>query len=125
MTDVALPAGIHRHYKGHHYLVLGLAHDANADDLYTGDEAHGVGGAGDPPTPLGEREVVVYVPLELDGAHTGARMAVRTLEDFRAVVCALPECDRYGQPIGPHPDGCALNGHATHRFRFVGERWNG
>lgn len=118
-------AGIYRHYKGHHYLVLGLAHDANADDLYVGDEAHGVGGAGDPPRPLGEREVVVYVPLELHGAQTGARMAVRTLEDWQAVVCAHLMCPRYGEPVGPHPDPCVLGRHAVRRFVFVGERWNG
>lgn len=116
-------AGIYRHYKGQHYLVLGLAHDANADTLGEDvDWSDHVGPAR--VCPLEEREVVVYVPLEFDGAHAGASMAVRTLEDWNAVVCALPGCPRYGDRIGPHPDQCALRGHAVHRFRFVGERWS-
>lgn len=49
--------GLYRHYKGHLYLPLGVAHDANYED----------------------RAVVVYVPLQLDGAHEGPRLAVRTL----------------------------------------------
>lgn len=53
-------SGIYQHYKGPLYLVLGIAHDAN-------DEG---------------REVVVYVPLELNQAHRGPRMAVRTVADF-------------------------------------------
>lgn len=59
-----LPAGVYRHYKGPLYLLLGYGHDAN-------DEA---------------RTVVVYVGLELDGAKSGARLAVRTAEDFLAIV---------------------------------------
>lgn len=59
-----LRAGVYRHYKGHHYLVLGYAHDANHEG----------------------RSVVVYVGLELDGARHGERMAVRTVEDFFALV---------------------------------------
>jgi hypothetical protein len=59
-----LNAGIYRHYKGHSYLVLGHARDAN-------DES---------------RTVVVYVGLDLDGAKNGYRMSVRTVEDFWAVV---------------------------------------
>jgi len=57
-------AGIYKHYKGHHYLVLGLAHDAN-------DEA---------------RIVVVYIGLELAGAKPGPRLSVRSYEDFYAWV---------------------------------------
>lgn len=49
--------GVYRHYKGPLYQVLGLAHDAN-------DET---------------RTCVVYMPLQLDGAHEGPRIAVRTL----------------------------------------------
>lgn len=52
-------AGTYRHWKGPHYLVLGLGHDAND--------------AG--------RTTVVYVPLyRVDGPP----FAVRTLEDFTA-----------------------------------------
>jgi hypothetical protein len=62
---VTLPAGVYRHYKAdRHYLVLGLAHDANDDD----------------------RTAVVYVPLYVDAAEPGPRLAVRTLEDFTAWV---------------------------------------
>jgi hypothetical protein len=60
-----LPAGVYRHYKAdRHYLVLGLAHDANDDD----------------------RTAVVYVPLYVDPAEPGPRLAVRTLADFTAWV---------------------------------------
>ena len=60
-----LPAGVYRHYKAdRHYLVLGLAHDANDD----------------------ARTAVVYVPLYVDAAEPGPRLAVRTLEDFVAWV---------------------------------------
>ncbi len=64
MTDTVL-AGIYRHYKAERfYLVLGLGHDANDDD----------------------RTVVIYVPLYVDAAEPGPRLAVRTLEDFTAWV---------------------------------------
>lgn len=60
-----VPAGVYRHYKAdRHYLVLGRGHDAN-------DEA---------------RTVVVYVPLYVDAAEPGPRLAVRTVEDFLAWV---------------------------------------
>lgn len=79
-----LPAGVYRHYKGPLYLVLGLAHDANADVL--GSEIH-IGRGHEPEVwPLGERKCVVYVGLQLDAAHEGPRLAVRTLEDFFARV---------------------------------------
>lgn len=55
-----LQMGVYRHYKGPLYQVLGLAHDAN-----------------DP-----NRTCVVYFGLQLDGAHLGPRLAVRSLEDF-------------------------------------------
>jgi hypothetical protein len=81
--------GIYRHYKGPLYQVLGIAHDANADTLFDSDDA-GVGTVGNHDVhyrrtrgrAMGERTVVVYIPLQLDGAHLGPRMAVRTLEDF-------------------------------------------
>jgi len=62
---VELPSGVYRHYKAErYYLVLGLGHDAN-----------------DP-----ERTVVVYVPLYVDPAQTGPRLAVRSVDDFTAWV---------------------------------------
>jgi hypothetical protein len=51
-----LPAGVYQHHKGPLYLVLGYGHDANYPD----------------------RDVVVYVGLQLDEAKTGPRLAVRT-----------------------------------------------
>lgn len=57
-------AGIYRHYKGPLYLVIGLGHDANYEF----------------------RATVIYIGLELDNAKTGPRMAVRTYEDFYALV---------------------------------------
>lgn len=59
-----LRAGVYRHYKGPHYLVLGYGHDANQEG----------------------RNVVIYVGLELDGAKQGARLAARDVADFFAVV---------------------------------------
>ncbi len=56
--DVA--AGVYRHWKGQHYLLLGLAHDAD----------------------IPERTVVVYVGLYTDPAKPGPRLSVRTREDF-------------------------------------------
>lgn len=61
MTDTSdlpeLRPGIYRHYKGQLYQALGYGHDSN-------DET---------------RVVVVYVPLQLDGAHEGPRLAVRSV----------------------------------------------
>ncbi len=63
-----LPAGIYQHYKGHLYLVLGYAKDANHEDEH--------------------RIVVVYVGLQLDGSPGKIRMHARTAADFHAVVDA-------------------------------------
>lgn len=52
--------GIYRHYKGPLYQVFGLTHDANNE----------------------HRICVLYIGLELDKAHLGPRLAVRTIEDF-------------------------------------------
>jgi uncharacterized protein DUF1653 len=100
---MTIQLGIYRHYKGPLYQVLGLAHDANADELlerdpHTHDFCLQDGKALVATKPLGARTVVVYIPLQLDGgAHLGPRMAVRTLEDFEAWVhrnengCERPE----------------------------------
>lgn len=115
--DVALPAGVYQHWKGPLYLVLGLAHDANAGDLYSfkNDMARSSGRA-----PLGEREVVVYVGLQLDAAHEGARLAVRTLEDFFAKVCRNVEHRHYGTS-GPHVEEGPCR--VTPRFTYLGPRF--
>lgn len=63
-----LPAGVYRHYKGHRYLVLGYGHDADYED----------------------RQVVIYVGLELDDARPGPRLAVRTAESFFGPVQLSP-----------------------------------
>lgn len=118
-----LPAGVYRHYKGPLYLVLGYAHDANADVL----------GLATTPgssyfTPFGgERTVVVYVGLELDGAHRGARLAVRTVDDFFAVVCAGDStCLNYGREVSFRADSCVHCGTPTRqRFAYVGPTWEG
>lgn len=78
-----LKAGIYRHYKGPLYQVLGYAHDANADDLVLNSD---IADTGTRPAPMGERFVVVYFGLQLDGAKTGPRLAVRTVDDFLAYV---------------------------------------
>lgn len=65
MTDFSnFEAGVYRHYKGPHYMVFGLGHDANND----------------------KRVVVMYIGLELDSNHTGPRWAVRDYDDFYAWV---------------------------------------
>lgn len=100
-----LPAGIWRHYKGPRYLLLGVGHDANAEDLHVRDTEGW----------LGTRTVVVYVALETDGAKEGPPMAVRTLIDWSRIVCAQP---RHKQHYGKDPVGedCI----AVSRFTYVG-----
>lgn len=84
MTQVP-EGGIYRHYKGALYKVLFLAHDANHED----------------------RTVVVYMPLQLDGAHLGYRPAVRTIEDFTAQLHISQAGDNW--PTCPYPDAeCRL-----------------
>ena len=56
-----LTPGTYQHYKGPHYLVLGLGHDANDAN----------------------RTAVVYVPLY---PVEGPPFAIRTLDDFQAWV---------------------------------------
>lgn len=84
-----LRMGVYRHYKGQLYQVIGLAHDAN-------DES---------------RTCVVYFGLQLDGAHLGPRLAVRTLGDFTAL---LHVSDRTVCPYAIH---CS---HREARFQYLG-----
>lgn len=111
-----LQAGVYRHYKGPLYLVLGLAHDANVDTLYTET------GTTPPLALLGEREVVVYVGLQLDEAHTGARLAVRSVEDFFAIICIDKEHRHYGQAVTKE-DRVVCD--TRTRFTYVGPRHEG
>jgi hypothetical protein len=81
--------GVYRHYKGPLYQVIGLAHDANAEDFFDYSEItpkfwDGTVGR----DAKYERICVVYISLELNGAHFGPRLAVRTLDDFTAKVAA-------------------------------------
>jgi hypothetical protein len=94
VVSIDVPAGVYRHYKAErYYLVLGLGHDANDDG----------------------RTVVVYVPLYVDPAQTGPRLAVRTVEDFtswvdpvtrEAVAAGTPGAVRRFTPVDQ--DGTAL-----------------
>jgi len=92
-----LPAGVYRHYKQRYYLVLGYGHDANFDD----------------------RWVVVYVGLELNDAHSGPRLAVRSVEDFLAWV--TPEGSIVANQDLPGSEH-AKHGHVR-RFTYVGPSW--
>jgi hypothetical protein len=85
-------AGVYKHYKGQHYMVYGLGHDSNYDD----------------------RAVVLYIGLELDSSHAGPRWAVRTYEDFYALVDPST-----GEEVDKNFDG------AVERFTFVGSTWQG
>lgn len=92
----ALPdllAGVYRHYKGPLYLVLGYGRDANQDG----------------------RTVVVYVGLELTGsARPGARINVRDVDDFFAVV---------DPATGTVPDVEDFFTDYPRRFTYVGPEW--
>lgn len=105
----ALATGVYRHYKGQHYLVLGIASDSNADELYIPrDPDDGEMGM----HPIYDRLVVVYVGLETQGAKDGPRMHVRTFEDF----IALLHLDDHS--VCPYAEHCS---HREARFRFVGQ----
>jgi hypothetical protein len=81
-------AGIYRHYKGLLYLVIGLGHDSNYES----------------------RTTVIYIGLELDQAKPGPRMAVRTYEDFYALVDPST-----GETANPGDAG------AKQRFEYLGQ----
>ena len=113
-----LLTGVYRHYKGPLYLVLGYGHDADADKWFDAHEERWF--------PDGERTVVIYVGLQLDDAHTGARLAVRTAEWFFEGVCPLPECPRYGTEVDGPFDACVRCKSApVQRFTYVGPTWEG
>lgn len=136
MADLPeLRAGIYRHYKGPLYQVLGYAHDANADTLYDQKGVRRRETHGEMPDPLGERNVVVYLGLELTEAHVGPRLAVRNVSGGDAffdwlhpddwTVC--PEHVPYG--VGnavecdcPHYPGFTP---LVQRFAYVGPSWEG
>lgn len=115
MTGVPIPlvsqyrAGVYRHYKGPLYEARELAHDANSDTLFDAQE--------EPQFPDG-RIVVVYQALQLDGAHEGPRTAVRTLEDFLAIVCTNPTHPHLGDVLEmPLKD---MDCWPRRRFHFLG-----
>lgn len=125
-----LLAGVYRHYKGPLYLVLGMAHDANADELF----AHRADVArSSTVAPSGDRIVVVYIGLQLDEAHTGPRLAVRTLEDFMVEVCGA--VDDEGAACGGNlvwsntlmAWTCVKHGETINikRFSYLGPSWEG
>lgn len=101
-----LEAGIYQHYKGSLYQVLGYAHDANDST----------------------RIVVVYFGLQLDDAHRGPRLAVRTWQDFHATVCGEGRCTHFGMDrediVESYqeefvPRGTCTSAHLTQRFRYL------
>lgn len=111
MSPTGLRMGIYRHYKGPLYRVQGIAHDANNEG----------------------RNVVIYIALQLDGAHTGYRDAVRTVEDFQAWVhedgstCRADVCELNRANIERNGRLSLREYNETHRprFEFVGESWEG
>lgn len=68
----SLQAGVYRHYKGHHYLVLGYAENAS-----NGAEQ--------------QEPYVVYVGLQLDGQPSPMRMRFRTAREFFGSVEVGPD----------------------------------
>lgn len=132
-----LRAGVYRHVKGEHYLVIGYAHDANADTLGDVTAVEPLGFAkGFGIKPLGERAVVVYIPLYLNDDHTGPRMAVRTVENFFEWVCDVWTEDAMGHRSWPCwrsmgsgslPGLCPDHGaqRARQRFVYIGPTWEG
>lgn len=96
-----LKLGIYRHWKGHLYQVIGAAHDANTD----------------------WRTCVVYMPLELDGAHLGLRMAIRTYEDFMAWV-SMEGRANVPEPRESEKDKARKEGWEP-RFEYVGMELTG
>lgn len=113
--------GVYRHYKGYHYLVLGIASDSNADEFHS-DSSRADAFSADPLFPDG-RLVVVYVGLQVEAAKDGPRMHVRTLSDFNALV-HLPdgsECTH----VGSSSTWCGtVERVVVRRFTFVDRDWS-
>lgn len=60
--EPTLPMGVYQHFKGPLYLVTGIGRDVSEPG----------------------RTVVIYIPLQINHAHLGPRIAIRTLGDFTA-----------------------------------------
>lgn len=135
MTPEPLLTGVYRHYKGPLYLVLGYAHDANVMVCVRDTNADGdcPACAVDPESPCRQpRTVVVYVGLQLDDAHHGARLAVRTASDFRALLHPGPAWSVCEDPMRETPTEyfCHCREYVdfvrlTPRFAYVGPTWEG
>lgn len=104
-----LRAGVYRHWKGQPYQVLGYAHDANYEN----------------------RDIVVYMGLELNQAHLGPRLAVRTVnrdvypghdawEDLMCLShgCPMDECEDGSHGQHPNPE-------IVRRFDYRGSQYLG
>lgn len=132
-TQPDLPSGVYRHYKGPLYLVLGYAHDANVTVCVRDTNADGdcAACAVDPESPCRQpRTVVVYVGLQLDEAHHGARLAARTASDFHALL--HPDATVCDDPMRETPTDWFCHCRAyddfvrlTPRFAYVGPTWEG
>jgi hypothetical protein len=122
-----LRAGVYRHWKGRYYLVMGYAHDANAEDLYLkGDGIDGRDACKHYRVPGGERVVVIYIGLELDDAHKGPRLAVRDVDDFFLLVCSTHGTDWREACPGETTRGIRdCKGGPVHRFEYAGPSWYG
>lgn len=122
MSDLPdLQAGIYRHYKGPLYQVFSYGHDANAADLATWDPDLEWIVIGE-----GNRNVVIYIGLQLDDAHTGPRFAIRTVEDFFAWVHA--DGDVCKKPVGEMVHFCFCKDKASEprpRFQYIGPSFEG
>lgn len=93
--DLSLRLGVYRHYKQHPYLTLGLGLDLAEPG----------------------RVVAVYIGLELDEAHVGPRLAIRSLNDFKAWV--NPDTGVAFDHRSDTPPGLVL------RFDYIGPSWEG
>lgn len=116
--------GVYRHYKGEHYLVIGVADDANAAEFCQADNAGRSRGS-----TLDKRTVVVYVPLYVV-PDSETNMAVRTVEDFEQLLCNVQWEDENGWRGFTcyrrlEADGrCVEHGHTNYqvrRFEYAGE----
>lgn len=120
-------AGIYQHYKGPLYQVLGLAHDANVTVCSRDTDGDGDCYICNPYGILNlnaacrvPRIVVLYFGLQLDAAHEGPRLAVRTRSDFESYV-HLPDgtvCAAMSDTGKPESTCTAYQ--CVQRFKFRG-----